>query len=47
LKDNLTKEESEHNSKVSECSLKIENDEWDELFEILKDTNTGLKSWWD
>ena len=47
VEDNLTKEESKHNSKVFECSLKLENDEWNELFETLKDTNTGLKSWWD
>lgn len=47
LEDNLSEEESKHNSKVFEYSHKLENDEWNELFEILKDTNTGLKSWWD
>lgn len=47
LEDNLTKEESTHNSKVFDRSHKLENDEWNELFEILKDTNNGLKSWWD
>lgn len=47
LEDNLTEKEKTHNSKIFDYSFKLENDEWNELFEILKDTNNGLKTWWD
>jgi hypothetical protein len=47
MEDSISEEKSKHNSKVLEYSCKLEDNEWNELFEILKDTNNGLKSWWD
>ena len=57
LIDKDTPEEKEHNRSVINLSRKIEKDEWDELFEILKgqgDLNSheefdgsNIKSWWD
>ena len=36
LKDNLPKNESEHNKKVYDRSHEIEEQEWEELWQILK-----------
>ena len=45
--DNLTDEEREHNSKVFLYSVELEEKEWEEFCNIIKDKETGLKSWWD
>ena len=45
--DNLTNEERENNSKVFLYSIKLEESEWGEFCNIIKDKKTGLKSWWD
>jgi hypothetical protein len=39
LVDNETKEESDHNSKVFKRAREIEEQEWNELFELLKGQN--------
>jgi hypothetical protein len=50
LVDNETKEESDHNSKVFKRAREIGEQEWNELFEILKgqDYETFDKDvdWW-
>jgi len=45
--DKLTDEEREHNSKVFLYSVELEEKEWEEFCNIIKDKETGLKSWWD
>ena len=45
--DKLTDEERKHNSKVFEYSAELEESEWEEFCNILKDKKTGIKSWWD
>jgi len=45
--DKLTDEEREHNSKVFLYSAELEEKEWEEFCNIIKDKKTGLKSWWD
>jgi len=56
LIDNKTPEEKEHSKKVFERAREIEEQEWDELFEILKGKKytdydkhdgSGIKTWWD
>ena len=45
--DKLTDEEREHNSKVFLYSAELGETEWEEFCNIIKDKETGLKSWWD
>lgn len=45
--DNLTDEERKHNGEVFAYSIKLEESEWGEFCNIIKDKKTGLKSWWD
>lgn len=45
--DNLTDEERKHNGKVFVYSAELEEKEWEEFCNIIKDKETGLKSWWD
>jgi len=45
--DKLTDEEREHNSKVFLYSDELGENEWEEFCNIIKDKETGLKSWWD
>lgn len=45
--DNLTDEERKHNGKVFVYSAELEENEWEEFCNIIKDKETGLKSWWD
>ena len=57
LIDKDTPEEKEHNKSVINLSRKLEKDEWNELFEILKGQGelvshedfdgSNIKSWWD
>lgn len=45
--DNLTDEERKHNGEVFAYSAELEESEWEEFCNIIKDKKTGLKSWWD
>jgi len=45
--DKLTDEEREHNSKVFLYSAELDEKEWGEFCNIIKDKKTGLKTWWD
>ena len=40
---NETEEEAEHNKKAIEKAHKLEEKEWNEMIELLKD----MRSWWD
>ena len=46
-----TPEEKEQWRRYFDCARKLEEDEWKELWKILKGTNkndgTGIRGWWD
>jgi hypothetical protein len=51
MKNNLTKDEEEYNTSVTKGIIKIEQEEWDELFLILKEGKNypnikAMQSWW-
>jgi hypothetical protein len=48
--DSRTEEEQKHDSKIYADAHKLENEEWDELWNIIKgidDNRRGMLSWWD
>lgn len=49
LIDNTSERQTKINNEIINLSSKIEEETWNELFDILKgsDNNTGIKSWWD
>jgi len=58
LKDTETKKDKAHNRRIFKRSVKIEQDEWNELWEIFKGTKnskkydsnydgTDMRAWWD
>ena len=50
MEDNKTPEQKENNDRALKESNKLEQEEWDELWDTIKEgkhSNIGMQSWWD
>tara|TARA_R110000868_G_scaffold187815_1_gene430524 strand:- start:220 stop:714 length:495 start_codon:yes stop_codon:yes gene_type:complete len=50
LRDTCTKEQKKHNDRSIKLAHKLENNEWNEIWDTIKkgkESNIGLQGWWD